>query len=163
MPSAHCPHCLLAIADDAGPGFPSVLMRCPHCRLTVAPGRARLDVDQTPGSSGSAAGLLANAARREEGAVVSGQAVDEALRTAAAAIGTPVRRLRMIDYQRVAASRPDLPALASILDARGSWKDARRAVAGGGGGGDAGAQSAGAGGGGSADEGARPDPVRTAS
>jgi hypothetical protein len=123
-------------------------MRCPHCRLTVAPGRARLDVEQTPGSSGSAAGLLANAARRQEGVVVTGEVVDEALRIAAAENGTPVRRLRMIDYQQVAASRSDMPALASILDARGSWKDARRAVVGGGGG---------------VDEGTRPDASHAAS
>lgn len=146
MPSAHCPHCLLAIADDAAPGFPAVLMRCPHCRLTVAPGRARLDVDETLGSSGSAAGLLANAARRADGEAVSAEAIDDALRLAAAEVGTPVRRLRMIDYQRVATARPELPGLASILDARGSWKDARRAVAGGG-----------------AGDGARADVVRAAS
>jgi hypothetical protein len=146
MPSAHCPHCLLAIADDVAPGFPPLLMRCPHCRLTVAPGRARLDVDQKPGSSGSAAGLLANAARRAEGQAVSAEAIDDALRLAAEQMGTPVRRLRMIDYQRVATARPELPGLASILDARGSWKEARRAVPGSG-----------------ADDGARPDVVRAAS
>ncbi|UTI65392.1 hypothetical protein NBH00_04065 [Paraconexibacter antarcticus] len=129
MPSAHCPHCLLVIADEGGDRFPPVLMRCPHCRLTVAPGRARFDVGDHTGSSGSAAGLLVNAARRTDGEVTSPEAIEVAVRHAAETLEVPVGRLRMIDYQRVANGDDTMPGLASILDTHGSWKRARRAVA----------------------------------
>lgn len=130
MSTAHCPHCLLIIADEGGDRFPPVLMRCPHCRLTVAPGRARFDVADHSGSSGSAAGLLVNAARRTtDGEVATPEAIETAVRNAAETLGVPVGRLRMIDYQRVANGDSTMPGLASILDVHGSWKRARRAVA----------------------------------
>lgn len=143
--AAYCPHCLQPVADDVDARFPPTPMRCPHCHLTIAPGRARADVDGTPGASGSAAGLLASAARREAAAPVCADAIDDALRLAARLVGTPVQRLRMIDYQRVSAANPALPALASILEQRGSWKGARRLVAVEDDAGEAGAGEAGAG------------------
>lgn len=132
MTPAFCPHCLLAVADDVDGSFPPIPMRCPHCRLTIAVGRSRDDVDGTAGASGSAAGLLASAARRAgpgDGEPVSDAAIDEALQFAADEVGTPVQRLRMIDYQRVSTDHPSMPGLAAILDERGSWKRARRLVA----------------------------------
>lgn len=124
--TVHCPHCLLAIADDVAGGYPERPMRCPHCRLTVAPGRARHDVPEGQVSSGSAAGVMASAARRADAPPVTDEAVDRALEQAAREVGTSVQRLRMIDYQRVAG--PEMPDLSSILERYGNWKAARRAV-----------------------------------
>lgn len=130
MPAAFCPHCLQPIADDVVGQFPPRLMACPHCRLTIAAGRARDDGDGTAGASGSAAGLLASAARRDvAGAPVTVEVIDAALRTAAEKVSVPVARLRMIDYQRVRADDPALPPLGSILGDRGTWKQARSRAA----------------------------------
>lgn len=125
MPPAYCPHCLLALATDVPENFPPRPMRCPHCRLAVAAGRARVDVEHAAGSSGSAAGVLASAARREHGDVVSAEQVATALRRAADELGVSVARLRMLDYQRVSAADTSLPGLGSVIDCCGSWKRAR--------------------------------------
>lgn len=127
--TAHCPHCLLPIGDDADGSFPAQRMRCPHCRLGIAAGRARTDVDPATVSSGSAAGVLANAARREDAEAADPLVVAEALRTVAARVEVPVARLRMLDYERLSAADADLPALSSVLASAGSWKKARQAAA----------------------------------
>ena len=128
MSDAFCPHCLLPIAEDVEGPHPPAPMRCPHCRLSIAPGRARSDVGE-PGAvpaSGSAAGILANAARRENAEPVSSEVVVDALRRVAEEAGSSVGRLRMIDYQRIADPDPELPSLASIVESCGGWKRARR-------------------------------------
>lgn len=125
MPVAFCPHCLLVLASDVPEPFPPQPTRCPHCRLAVAPGRARFDVEHAAGSSGSAAGVLASAARREHGDAVTAEEVADALRRAAQDVGVSVARLRMLDYQRVSAGDDSLPGLGSVIDCCGSWKRAR--------------------------------------
>lgn len=129
MATAHCPHCLLAIGDDAGRPFPPDRMRCPHCRLGIAAGRARTDVDPASVSSGSAAGVLANAARREDAEAADPATVSAALRRVADEVGVSVARLRMLDYERFSAADSALPALGTVLATCGSWKTARQAAA----------------------------------
>ncbi len=131
MPSAFCPHCLLPIAEGVDEGFPPAPMRCPHCRLSIAATRARLDIgeDGVVPASGSAAGVLANAARRADAEAVSDDEVVRALRQVAEATGSSVGRLRMIDYQRIADPDPSLPSVASIVESCGGWKRARQLAA----------------------------------
>jgi hypothetical protein len=131
VPTAFCPHCLLTVAEDAAPGFPPAPMRCPHCRLSIAATRARLHVgeDGAVPASGSAAGILANAARREDAPKVDDAEVVRALRHVADAAGSSVGRLRMIDYQRIAAPDPTLPSVASIVECCGGWKRAHQLAA----------------------------------
>lgn len=129
MAPAFCPHCLLAIGDDADGPFPPRPLQCPHCRLGVAAGRARLDVDVSAASSGSAAGVLVNAARREGAEAAAPEAVVAALTAVAATVGVPVARLRMLDYERLSAADPELPGLGSVLGCSGSWKRARQSAA----------------------------------
>jgi len=126
---AFCPHCLLVIAKDVGERHPPQPVRCPHCRLGIAAGRARTDVDAATASSGSAAGVLANAARREDAEAADPKVVVQALTSVAADVGVPVARLRMLDYERVSAADPELPGLGSVLGCSGSWKKARQAAA----------------------------------
>ena len=108
--------------------YPRGPERCPHCRLIVGPGRARLETgdDGDARSRGSAAGVLANAARREEGEPGDPQAVRAGLRAVAAQRSGPVDRLRMLDYQQAAERDPGLPTLATVLATFGTWKGARR-------------------------------------
>lgn len=129
MAPAYCPHCLLAIGDDADGPYPPRPVQCPHCRLGVAAGRARTDVDASAVSSGSAAGVLVNAARREDAEPADPLVVVAALRRVAEEVGVPVARLRMLDYERLSAADPDLPGLGSVLGCSGSWKRARQAAA----------------------------------
>ncbi len=129
MAIAHCPHCLLPIGDDDAGPYPPRPVQCPHCRLGVAAGRARTDVDPSSVSSGSAAGVLVNAARREGAEAAEPAAVAAALATVAAKVGVPVARLRMLDYERLSAADPDLPGLGSVLGCSGSWKRARQTAA----------------------------------
>lgn len=128
MHEAHCPHCMMVIAQDADARFPPRPMRCPYCRLAIAPGRGQLDDQAGDRTAGSASGVLAHAARREEGDPVTDDAIADALRFAARQADTPVQRLRMIDYERVSVRHASLPRLASILDHCGTWKGARRMV-----------------------------------
>lgn len=107
-------------------------MRCPHCRLVIGTGRARAsgdDAEHGPRAHGSAAGVLANAARREPGDPVAPQVVTVALRDVADAVGCPLDRLRMIDYEEETHAHPELPPLASVIATCGSWKQARREAA----------------------------------
>ena len=128
MAPAYCPHCLLSVTDDADGPFPPQPMRCPHCRLGIAAGRARTEVGDEA-SSGSAAGVLMNAAKREDSDAIDPDLVVAGLTRVAAEVGVPVARLRMLDYQRLSAADPELPGLGSVLGTCGSWKKARQLAA----------------------------------
>lgn len=78
--------------------------------------------------SGAAAGVMKNAARRADESAVAPSAVAEALRFAAAQLGTSVLRLRMLDYEYLTRSHPRLPSVGTVLATHGSWKSARREV-----------------------------------
>jgi hypothetical protein len=125
--AAHCPHCLLRIADGSEWPYPRGPERCPHCRLMIGPGRARLEAgdDGDSRSRGSAAGVLANAARREHGEPGDPATVLAGLRAVAGLRASPVERLRMLDYQQAAEVDPSLPSLATVLATFGTWKGAR--------------------------------------
>ena len=106
-------------------------MRCPQCRLIIGPGRARAEAAEDSGdarSRGSAAGVLANAARREHAEPGDAREIVAALHRAAIATGCGVERLRMLDYQEHAAADPGAPALGAVLAAFGTWKSARAAA-----------------------------------
>lgn len=129
MAIACCPHCLLPMSDDAGPGFPLQAMRCPSCRLAVAPGRAKLgDTSSQAAGSGAAAGVLKNAARRADEDAANPQEVSDALLFAAGKLGTSILRLRMLDYEYLTRAHTDLPSVGTVLATHGSWKRARREV-----------------------------------
>lgn len=130
-PVPHCPHCLLPIADGSVWPYPRQASRCPHCLLIIGAGRAR-DGGAQEGdarSRGSAAGVLANAARREQGEVQDTEVVSAALRAVAAQVGCPVERLRMLDYQQAAELDDELPGLANVLATFSTWKGARATAA----------------------------------
>ena len=61
---AHCPHCLLVVAESVEGDWPPGPTRCPHGRLMIGPGRAREAGDGTPGARGAAAGVFAREAQR---------------------------------------------------------------------------------------------------
>jgi hypothetical protein len=112
--------------------YPAAPMRCPHCRLVIGVGRARADGDDGEHGArahGSAAGVVANAARREQGDVLDPDVVTFALRTVATTVGCPLDRLRMLDYQVVAEQDSTLPSLAEVIATCGTWKKARREAA----------------------------------
>jgi hypothetical protein len=111
--------------------YPRGPERCSHCRLIIGPGRARLETgdDGDARSRGSAAGVLANAARREHGEPGDPPAVLAGLRAVAAQHSAPVDRLRMLDYQQAAERDPALPTLATVLATFGTWKGARQEAA----------------------------------
>ena len=132
MPLPHCPHCLLPIGDGSVWPFPVQASRCPHCRLLIGAGRAREDTaeDGDARSRGSAAGVLANAARREHSEAAEDPiAVLRVLCQVADRLGTPVERLRMLDYQEEAERGAEQPSLATVLATFGTWKAARAAAA----------------------------------
>jgi hypothetical protein len=107
-------------------------MRCPHCRLVIGAGRARADGDDGEHGArahGSAAGVVANAARREQSEVLDPEHVTVALRAVAGDVGCPLDRLRMLDYQELAEQNPELPPLAGVIATFGTWKKARREAA----------------------------------
>ena len=81
MTHPHCPHCLLPVDARASLPYPPQAMRCPHCRLLIGAGRARSGAaeDGDARSRGSAAGVLANAARREHGEAIDHGTVIDAL------------------------------------------------------------------------------------
>lgn len=131
MALPHCPHCLLQIAGARRLPYPPDAMRCPHCRLMIGAGRARSEAtkDGDARSRGSAAGVLANAARRAAAPPRSHAEIAAGLRATAATLGCPVERLRMLDYQHAAERDPSLPDLSSVLATHATWKAARNAAA----------------------------------
>jgi hypothetical protein len=126
---AYCPHCFLLIESDVGKDWPPEPTRCPHCRLLIGEGRARPSADATPGARGTAAGVFAHRAKREDGEAASREEVCEAIRTVARELGARPERLLMVDYQQHASAERSLPELSDVFAAYGSWKRARREAA----------------------------------
>ena len=126
---AFCPHCFLLVESDVQEGWPERPTRCPHCRLLIGEGRARASADASPGARGTAAGVFAHRARRDDGDRASADEVCQGIRTVAAQLGSRPERLLMVDYQQHASSDPSLPELGDIFAAYGSWKRARREAA----------------------------------
>ncbi len=128
---AYCPHCFLHIEADVSGPWPPAPRRCPHCRLLIGPGRSRPSASANPGARGTAAGVFAHRARRnDEGPEVSAEAVCSAIRSVAEEMGARPERLLMVDYQQRASADASLPALSDVFAAFGSWKRARREAAG---------------------------------
>jgi hypothetical protein len=126
---AYCPHCFLLVEQNVPDDWPREARRCPHCRLLIGPGRARPTADANPGARGSAAGVFAHQAKREDGDDVSQEAVREAIRRVAKDLGSRPERLLMVDYQQRATADDTLPTLSDVFSAFGSWKRARREAA----------------------------------
>ena len=129
--AAHCPHCGLALSGAGATAGPPAAVRCEHCRLVIGPGRALAPGagHTDPRSRGSAAGVLANAARRVHADAADRADVVHALQATARDLGCPVERLRMLDYQDAVERDPSRPALGGVLATFESWKAARRAAA----------------------------------
>ena len=129
---AYCPHCFLLVESKVDGPWPPEPTRCPHCRLMIGPGRARPTSEANPGARGTAAGVFAHRAKANgaEGDV-SPEAVREAIRVVADELGSRPERLLMVDYQQRAVADEELPDLDDVFAAYGSWKQARRAAAGG--------------------------------
>ena len=126
---AYCPHCFLLVESDVGPDWPQEAKRCPHCRLLIGEGRGKPTADANPGARGTAAGVFAHRAKRDDGDKASPEDVCAAIRTVASELGSRPERLLMVDYQQHASSDPELPELADVFAAFGSWKRARREAA----------------------------------
>ncbi len=131
MPVPHCPHCMLSMGEAPSWPFPRAAVRCPNCRLIVGPGRARADGSGQADarSRGSAAGVLANAARRNETVTSTPPEILAGLHRVAEEVGCVVERLRMLDYQEHQDADPTLPDLSSVLATFGTWKVARATAA----------------------------------
>lgn len=128
---AHCPHCLLTVAEGVEGSWPPAPTRCPHCRLMIGVGRAREEGDGAPGARGAAAGVFAREAQRGDVGDVhaSPDEVREGIRIVARELGSPPERLLMVDYQQRAVADADLPDLTDVFAAFGTWKRARREAA----------------------------------
>jgi hypothetical protein len=127
---AYCPHCFLLVEQDVPGDWPQAAQRCPHCRLLIGPGRGRPTPDANPGARGSAAGVFAHQAKREDGEEgVSQDQIREAIRRVADDLGSRPERLLMVDYQQKATADDSLPTLSDVFSAFGSWKRARREAA----------------------------------
>jgi hypothetical protein len=93
----------------------------------IGPGRARATASAKPGARGTAAGVFAHDARRDdEASAVSRESVVDAIRLVAAELGHRPERLLMVDYQQRAITDPALPDLSEVFAVFGSWKRARR-------------------------------------
>jgi hypothetical protein len=126
---AYCPHCFLLVEQDVRGKWPPAPRRCPHCRLLIGPGRGRPTPEANPGARGSAAGVFAHQAKREDGDDVSLDDVRAAIRRVAEELGSRPERLLMVDYQQRASGDDSLPGLSDVFSAFGSWKRARREAA----------------------------------
>ena len=126
---AYCPHCFLLVKENVPAKWPKAATRCQHCRLLIGPGRARPTAEATPGARGSAAGVFAHQAKREDGDDVSQDTIREAIRRVAEELGSRPERLLMVDYQQRASADDSLPTLSDVFSAFGSWKRARREAA----------------------------------
>jgi hypothetical protein len=126
---AYCPHCFLLVEQGVPENWPSQATRCPHCRLLIGPGRGRPTAEANPGARGSAAGVFAHQAKREDGDDVSQDEIREAIRRVADELGSRPERLLMVDYQQRASADDSLPSLSDVFSAFGSWKRARREAA----------------------------------
>src|SRR4051794_21231552 len=118
---AYCPHCFLLVEHEVADDWPVEACRCPHCRLLIGPGRARPTAEASPGARGSAAGVFAHQAKREDGEDVSPDVVRDAIRRVAGELGSRPERLLMVDYQQRASGDDSLPTLSDVFSAFGSW------------------------------------------
>jgi hypothetical protein len=126
----YCPHCHLLVERRVGDDWPQQPLRCPHCRLLVGVGRGRPTPSAEPGARGSAAGVFAHEAKRAGAdSDATKKDVRQAIRQVAEDSGQRPERLLMVDYQQRASDDDELPALADVFAAYGSWKRARRAAA----------------------------------
>ena len=110
--------------------WPPEPVRCPHCRLLIGEGRAKATADANPGARGTAAGVFAHRAKRDDkdaGSAGRGLRGDPHGGRASWARGP--ERLLMVDYQQHASADPSLPELSDVFAAFGSWKRARREAA----------------------------------
>ena len=126
---AYCPHCFLLVESDVREDWPPAPTRCPHCRLLIGEGRSKATPDANPGARGTAAGVFAHRARRDDRDPASPEEVCEAIRTVARELGARPERLLMVDYQQHTSGDPSLPELGDVFQAYGSWKRARREAA----------------------------------
>src|SRR3954451_10305750 len=126
---AYCPHCFLLVEQNVPDEWPVAAVRCPHCRLLIGTGRGRPTAEARPGARGSAAGVFAHQAKREDGDDVSHDEVRAAIRRVADELGSRPERLLMVDYQQRATADDSLPSLSDVFSAFGSWKRARREAA----------------------------------
>jgi Homing endonuclease associated repeat len=126
---AYCPHCFLLVEQEVKGDWPHEPTRCPHCRLLIGPGRGRPTPEANPGARGSAAGVFAHQAKREDGDDVSQDEIRKAIRRVADELGSRPERLLMVDYQQRASGDATLPTLSDVFSAFGSWKRARREAA----------------------------------
>jgi hypothetical protein len=128
---AYCPHCFLLVEKDVEGDWPPHAMRCPHCRLLIGEGRGKPTADANPGARGSAAGVFAHQARRDDDDEnnASPDDVRQAIRRVADDLGSRPERLLMVDYQQCATADDSLPTLSEVFSAFGSWKRARREAA----------------------------------
>lgn len=126
-----CPHCSMDFAEGVALPYPPTAQRCSHCRLVVGAGRAREVPDAPSGARGAAAGRLASEARRmaktddnaDHGALAA------ALRDVAGELGRRPGQVSLVDYQAEWETRKDeLPSLAEIIGAFGTWKSALAAA-----------------------------------
>src|SRR3954469_3462300 len=92
---AYCPHCFLLVESDAHGPWPPQPARCPHCKLMIGPGRARPTSDAAPGARGTAAGVVAQAARQgwDHSEGVSPDCIREAIPPVAERTGARPERL----------------------------------------------------------------------
>jgi hypothetical protein len=127
---AYCPHCFLLVEQGVSENWPPDATRCPHCRLLIGPGRGRPTPEANPGARGSAAGVFAHQAKREDGDDVSQDEIRAAIRRVADELGSRPERLLMVDYQQRVTGDDSLPSLSDVFSAFGSWKRARREAAG---------------------------------
>jgi hypothetical protein len=117
------------VEQGVAEGWPHSATRCPHCRLLIGPGRARPTAEANPGARGSAAGVFAHQAKREDGENVPQDVIRKAIRRVAHELGSRPERLLMVDYQQRASTDQSLPSLSDVFSAFGSWKRARREAA----------------------------------
>jgi len=98
--------------------------------LIIGAGRARAEAsdDGDARARGSAAGVLANAARRAQSEPGGAEEIGAALRACAIELDCPVERLRMLDYQQRSVTDPAMPGLSAILATFTTWKSARTAA-----------------------------------
>ena len=130
LQDAYCPHCHLLIENEVAGDWPREPQRCPHCRLLVGTGRAKPTPEAEPGARGSAAGVFAHEAKRSGGGDGASPArIKSAIRSVAKDLDARPERLLMVDYQQRASGDGNLPPLAEVFAAFGSWKRARRAAA----------------------------------
>ncbi|HEX6460521.1 MAG TPA: hypothetical protein VF032_16505 [Thermoleophilaceae bacterium] len=95
----------------------------------IGVGRARPTPAANPGARGTAAGVFAHQAKRQDESDVSPDEVRAAIRTVAEQLGSRPERLLMVDYQQKASLDKSLPELSDVFAAFGSWKRARREAA----------------------------------